>query len=124
MINILLMAHRWDAYISIAWMLLAAVYGLASHRRQPTNVPPRYKAILITGGSLLLLQVLLGLALLAWGLNPASSLHIFAYGALSPLVLPWAYMYTRQEGKRHPNLVFGVVSLFLFAFLIRGTFTG
>ncbi|MDO8751313.1 MAG: hypothetical protein Q7K03_09265, partial [Dehalococcoidia bacterium] len=99
------------------------IYGLALHQRHITYVPSRYKAILLIGVALLMLQVLLGLALLAWGLRPASSLHIFIYGALPPLLLPWTYLYTRQEGKRHPNLAFGVVSLFLFAFLIRGMFT-
>ncbi len=123
MIQLLLTVHSWDAYISIAWMLLAAVYGLASHRRHPNYVPSRYKVILLVGAALLMLQVLLGLALLAWGLRPSSLLHIFIYGALSPLLLPGAYLYTRQQGRNHPNLAFGVVSLFLFAFLVRGTFT-
>jgi hypothetical protein len=124
MIQLLLTVHPWTAYITIAWMLLAAVYGLASHRRHTTYMPSRYKAILLVGAALLMLQVLLGLALLAWGLRPSSLLHIFIYGALSPVLLPGAYLYTRQKGRNHPNLAFGVVSLFLFAFLIRGTFTG
>lgn len=119
----LLALHRADAYFSIAWMLLSAVYGLALHRRHITYVPPRYKAILLIGSALLTLQVPLGLALLALGLRPSSILHIFIYGSLSPLLLPGAYLYTRQQGKRHPNLAFGLISLFLFAFLIRGTFT-
>ncbi len=124
MVELMLMAHRWEAYGTIAWMLLAAVYGLASHRKHLAHVPSRYKAILIIGAAMLILQALLGLPLLAWGLRPSSLLHIFIYGALSPLLLPGAYLYTRQQGKSHPNLAFGLVSLFLFAFLIRGTFTG
>ena len=124
MIQLLLTVHPWVAYITIAWMLLAAVYGLASHRRHTTYMPSHYKAILLIGAALLMLQVLLGLALLAWGFRPSSLLHIFIYGALSPLLLPGTYLYTRQQGRNHPNLAFSVVSLFLFAFLIRGTFTG
>ena len=57
------------------------------------------------------------------GLRPGSVLHIAIYGALSPILLPGAYLYVRQQGGNHPNLAFGLVSLFLFAFLIRGTFT-
>ncbi len=123
MINLLLTAHRWDAYISIAWMLLSAVYGLALHRRHITYVPSRYKAILLIGAALLMLQVPLGLSVLTKGVRPSSLLHIFIYGALSPLLLPGTYMYTRQQGAGHRNLAFGLVSLFLFAFLIRGVFT-
>ena len=130
MITLLLIAHRWEAYATIAWMLASAAYGLALHRRSLSDTPPRYKAVLcykavlFVGEGLLVAQVLLGLSLLASGLHPASLLHIVIYGALSPLLLPGAYLYARQQGRKHPYLAFGLVSLFLFAFLIRGTFTG
>ena len=124
MIELLLTLHRTDAYVSIGWMLIAGVYGLASHRNHRAFLSPRYRAVLIFGAILLVLQVVVGLSLLTSGLRPPSPLHIFIYGVLSPFLLPGTYMYTRQQGRDHPNLAFGLVSLFLFAFLIRGTFTG
>ena len=123
MTELLLTLHRADAYLSIGWMLIAGIYGLAAHRSHRNYVSHRYRAVLIFGAMLLVLQVVLGLSILASGLRPLSPLHIFIYGALSPLLLPGTYMYTRQQGRNHPNLAFGLVSLFLFAFLIRGTFT-
>ncbi len=123
MTELLLTLHRADAYLSIAWMFVAGVYGMASHRSHREHVTPRYRAVLIAGAALLALQVVLGLPLLALGLRPASALHIFIYGALSPLLLPGAYLYIRRQGTGHPNLAFGLVSLFLAAFLIRGMFT-
>ena len=123
MTELLLTLHRTDAYLSIGWMLIAGIYGLASHRRHRAYVSSGYKAVLIVGAALLAVQVALGLSLLLSGLRPGSALHIAIYGALSPLLLPGAYLYVRQQGGSHPNLAFGLVSLFLFAFLIRGTFT-
>ena len=124
MTDLLLTLHRTDAYVSIGWMLIAGIYGLAAHRSHRTFLSPRYRAVLIFGAILLVLQVVVGLSLLTSGLRPPSPLHIFIYGALSPLLLPGAYMYTRQQGRDHPNLAYGLVCLFLSAFLIRGTFTG
>ncbi len=105
-------------------MLGSAIYGFRSHRQNPVLVPLQYQAVLTAATILLLLQVVLGLSLLASGLRPASSLHIFIYGALPPLVLPATYLYARQQGKNHANLAFALASLFLFGFLIRATFTG
>ncbi len=123
MTDLVLILHRADAYLSIGWMLMAGIYGLASHRSHRAYVSRQYKVVLVVGVTLLALQIVLGLPLLTLGLRPASSLHIFIYGALSPLLLPGTYLYIRQQGKDHPNLAFGLVSLFLFAFLIRGLFT-
>ena len=121
MTELLLALHRTDAYLSIGWMLMAGVYGLASHQSHRAYVSPRYKVVLIVGATLRALQVALGLWLLALGLRSASALHIFVYGALAPLLLPGAYLYTRQQGKDHPNLAFGLVSLFLFASINEAT---
>lgn len=124
MLSILLTLHRVDAFLGIGMMLVAAVAGFIAHRRDPVYVPPLYRWWLAAGAAVLGLQVLLGSALLASGLRPSDILHIAIYGALSPLVIPGAYLYTRGRGRGHPNLAFGLVSLFLFGFLIRGLFTG
>lgn len=123
MTDLLLTLHRTDAYVSIGWMLLSALYGFTSHREHPSHLSRRYKIVLSIGAATLALQVVLGLLLLWSGLRPSSPLHVFIYGALPPLLLPGAYMYTRRQGRNHPNLAYGLVSLFLFALLIRGLFT-
>jgi len=123
MTDLVLNLHRADAYLSIGWMLIAGIYGLASHQSHRTYVSRKYKVVLVVGTILLALQIMLGLSLLTLGLRPASPLHIFIYGALSPLLLPGTYLYIRRQGNDHPNLAFGLVTLFLFAFLTRGIFT-
>ncbi|MBI2172292.1 MAG: hypothetical protein HYU30_09830 [Chloroflexi bacterium] len=123
MTSLLLALHTADAYLAIALMGIAAVYGLAAHRRRPASVSPGYRAVLIAGAAVLALQVLIGLAMLASGLRSSTVLHIAIYGALSPLALPGAYFYVRGRGRGHPNLAFALASLFLFAFLIRALFT-
>lgn len=105
-------------------MLASAVYGFTSHRRHPSYISKGYRVLLIAGATVLALQVLLGLSLLANGLRPRTILHIIIYGAFSPLILPGAYFYTRGRGKSHSNLAFALVSLFLSAFLVRALFTG
>ncbi|PKB66786.1 MAG: hypothetical protein BZY82_04870 [SAR202 cluster bacterium Io17-Chloro-G3] len=122
--SILLSLHQIDAYMGIAIMLVAAIYGFVSHRRDPRHISAGYKRLLILGGSVLLIQVIIGLTMLATGLRPSEILHIAIYGALSPLVIPATYLYTRGRGRNHPNLAFGLVTLFLMGFLIRGTYTG
>lgn len=123
MTELLLTLHRWDAYLSIVLMLVSGLYGLALHWRHYSFIPREYKVLLVAGATLLVLQVFFGLSLLASGLRPAPLLHMLIYGALSPLILPGTYAYIRQQGSKHPNLAFGLASLFLFAFLIRGVFT-
>ncbi|MBI4312347.1 MAG: hypothetical protein HY681_11280 [Chloroflexi bacterium] len=124
MTSFLLALHRADAYLAIALMLVAAVHGLAGHRRHPTVISRQYRNVLLAGAAILAFQVVIGLSMLAGGLRPSTIVHIIIYGALSPLILPGAYFYVRGRGKSHPNMAFALVSLFLFAFLIRGLFTG
>ena len=105
-------------------MLIAAIYGFVSHRHNPRHISAGYRKVLVLGGSVLLLQVFIGLTMLATGFRPSEILHIAIYGALSPLIMPATYLYTRGRGKNHPNLAFALVTLFLIGFLIRGSFTG
>jgi hypothetical protein len=124
MTPLLLFLHSADSYLAIGLMLVAALHGIRSHLRHPAYLSRSYQTLLIAGATVLALQVVLGVSLLVSGLRPSDILHIVIYGALSPLILPGAYMYTRGQGKGHPNLAFGLVCLFLAGFLIRGTFTG
>ena len=71
-----------------------------------------------------MIQAIIGLTMLATGLRPSDILHIAIYGAISPLVIPATYLYTRGRGRNHPNLAFALVTLFLMGFLIRGSLTG
>ncbi len=120
----LLAAHRTLAYVTLAWMVVCAVYGVISHRRNPTLLSPVYRAVLGAGATMLALQVVLGLWLLLSGFRPASPLHIFLYGGLSALVLPFTYIYIRKYGHDRPNLAFAMISLFLAVFLVRAVGTG
>lgn len=123
MAEILLILHHTNAYLSIICMLMAGIFGVTSHKRGQKQLSNNYKIILIAAEALIATQITFGISLLLSGFWPASSLHIFIYGALSPLLLPGAYIYYKQHPKKNPNLIFGIVSLFLCAFLIRATFT-
>lgn len=120
----LLAAHRTLAYVTIAWMVICAAYGVVSHRRNPTLLSPAYRAVLGAGATMLALQVVLGPWLLLSGFRPAAPLHIFLYGGLSILVLPGTYIYIRKYGHDRPNMAFAMVSLFLAVFLVRAAGTG
>ena len=119
-----LAAHRTLAYVSIGWMVVCAVYGLVSHRRNPTLLSSAYRVVLGVGATMLALQVVLGLWVLLSGFRPASPLHIFLYGGLSSLVLPATYVYIRTYGHDRPNLAFAMITLFLAVFLVRAVGTG
>ncbi len=123
MTELLLALHRADAYLAIVLMAIASGYGFWGHRQHRHVLSRQYRILLLSSAAVLAVQVLIGLSLLASNLRPSTSLHILIYGALSPLVLPGAYCYTRGRGKGHPNLAFALVSLFLCAFLIRALFT-
>jgi hypothetical protein len=121
--EIILILHRTNAYLSILCMLIAGIFGIASLQHGQKQLSSSYKIILIAAEALIAAQITFGISLLISGFWPTSSLHIFIYGALSPLLLPGAYIYYKQHRTKNPNLIFGVVSLFLCAFLIRATFT-
>jgi heme A synthase len=120
----LLAAHRTLAYVTIAWMVVCAAYGVVSHHRNPTLLSPAYRAVLGAGATMLALQAVLGLWLLLSGFRPATPLHTFLYGGLSFLVLPGTYLYIRKYGHDRPNMAFAMISLFLAVFLVRAAGTG
>ncbi|MBI2911801.1 MAG: hypothetical protein HYY05_06635 [Chloroflexi bacterium] len=121
--ELLLSLHRTNAYVAIAWMLVCAVTGLVRHHRECSTVGRLYGAGLAAGALLIGLQSLLGLALFVAGLRPADPLHVLLYGTLAPVLLPFAYVYYLRRSRSQGNLVFGVATLFLAAFLLRATFT-
>lgn len=121
--ELLLTLHRTNAYAAIAWMLVCAATGWVRHRRGSPTVGRPYGAALVAGAIQIALQSLTGLALFEAGLRPADVLHVLLYGTLAPLVLPSAWVYYLRRGRSRGNLIFGVVALFLAAFLLRATFT-
>ena len=121
--ELLLAFHRTNAYAAIAWMLVCAVTGLVRHHRGYSTLGRLYGAALTAGAIQIGLQSLVGLALFVAGLRPADPLHVLLYGTLAPVLLPSAYVYYLRRGRSQGNLVFGVVALFLAAFLLRATFT-
>lgn len=109
----ILTLHQKFALVLIVLGLAGALWCSIDLRRQ--GAPSGgVRAFLILCWSLVLLQDLLGLVLLAQGHRPPNLLLHVMYGVLSALVLPVAWGLSARRSGRHEALYLGLGSL-LFA---------
>lgn len=83
-----------------------------------------YRALLAIGQLLLLAEALLGLGLLAYGLQPARPATHLIYGLVATLTLPGAALYMRGRDPRGTLLVYSLACLFLCGIALRALATG
>jgi heme A synthase len=78
---------------------------------------------LLIGQVLVIIQGLLGLALVIDGFRPISSVH-YLYGITAAIALPFIFTYTKDRHPRQTLVMFSLGALFIAGLAVRGMTTG
>jgi len=78
---------------------------------------------MIIGQVLIVIQVVLGVALLIGDRRPVDSMH-YLYGTTVLIAMPFAYSYLQKRDPRQALLFFSLAALFLGGLAIRAITTG
>jgi uncharacterized membrane protein SirB2 len=117
---VLVAFHRSWAFVVIVVNLVSGIWGLVLYRKRAS--PGRaWWATLLTGHTVLLVQVIVGVILFSHH-RPPNKLHPF-YGfvLITAAVLSYAF---RSEGARRALLVLSGVALFIGVVGVRAALTG
>lgn len=107
----------------LLFMLAVGIWGLWSYWRGG-EVSGSFWGALAIGQLLVVVEGLLGVALLLAGLRPPrTAIHIL-YGIVLMFSLPAAFFYTRGRPGRFEMLIYAIVALFLAGVTIRARLTG
>ena len=83
----------------------------------------RFMGALVIGETLMVLQIVLGLALsLERGWDAVRYLHVL-YGVLAALMWPFVYTFAPRDGSRREAVMFSATTFFLFLLLVRAVTT-
>lgn len=117
--------HDRLANTAVLFVVIMAVWSFwRFFRKQKSD--PNYSGALMIAEVLILAQAVLGLVVAATGGYPRlerGPMHIL-YGAVSALVIPALYLYTRAEERHQAMLVHGVSLVFLAFIIWRLMVTG
>jgi heme A synthase len=111
--------HEQIARAVVLYCAIVGVWGLfMALRRIP--VGPAYRGALVICAGLGVVQILVGLVLVAMGRSPATPLH-YLYGVSILATLPLVRQYL--AGRIAPPLAYGLGSLFMMGLAIRAITT-
>ena len=113
--------HATLAQTTMYFFFVIGVWGLIEYARGGELGGNRGGAFVI-GQVLVLVQVLLGIVILAGGYT-VQSVH-FLYGISAVISLPFAWSYMRSRNPRQGLMVYSLVALFIAGLAIRGIVTG
>ena len=118
--------HEWHTRLYVVLVVYFAGMGLWSlfNAARGGERSPRYSAALAIGEVTLVLESLLGLALVAGGLRPAQLLLHIGYSLGAVLALPLAGVYTAPSPPRQQQLIAAGVCLVICGLIWRGSATG
>lgn len=97
------------------WGVIAFLRGM--------GVTGSYFGALIIGEILIIVQALIGVALVVTGHFPMDGLH-FLYGVVIPLAWAAVYVYTRGAQTKREMIIYALMSFFVMGLGIRGIMTG
>jgi hypothetical protein len=118
----LLDIHGRLAYTALYYTIIMAGWGLWRYFRKQ-SVEGSYWGALVIAEILYLAQATLGVLMLLGGAVLAGrGIHVL-YGAVSVLVIPGVFAYTRGDVERRVQLVYGVSFLFLVGIALRAIST-
>lgn len=121
MIEFLADIHARFATTSMLYFALISLWGyFRFFRRQ--GLDPAYWGALVIAEILVVAEALLGVYLWASGLAPARPVH-FLYGALIPIMIPAAYLYTRGRAARAEIMIYATATIITVGFIIRAVYT-
>jgi heme A synthase len=114
--------HMRIALALVLYYAAVGIWGVVLAIRK-SSISPGYRGALIIGVALAVIQVLIGLLLLATQAGrPVDNLH-YLYGASVILTLPLVAAYIVDKNISRP-LAFGLASLFMAGLAIRAITTG
>jgi hypothetical protein len=109
------LAAAMFAFAMGAWAAISALRG--------RGVDSGYMGAILVGEALLVVQALVGAALmLGQGARPDRSVHLL-YGVTAVLVWPFVLTLTRGEGSRRESVFLSATSFFLWGLIMRAVDT-
>jgi hypothetical protein len=121
MLEFLTVFHARFANTAMLYFAVVSLWGyFRFFRRQ--GIDPAYWGALVIAEIIVIVEVLIGIYLWANGLAPARPVH-FLYGALIPIMIPAAYLYTRGRAARAENMIYATATLITVGFIIRAIYT-
>lgn len=122
MTELLPFIHQRLGITALYFFLIITVWGYYRFFRNQ-GLDSAYWGVLAVGELLLVAEALLGVATYASGFRPARDwLHIL-YGAIIPVLVPSAYLYTRGRGDRAEILVYSTAAIITCGLILRAIYT-
>ncbi len=119
--DIFINIHKTLSNMINIYPLIVGIWGLFLFiRKQPPN--GNFNGAVAIGAGLFAVEVLVGLVLLLFGLQPARSLH-FLYGITIALTLPAIFAFTRGRNSARESLLYGLGMLFIWGLAERAVVT-
>lgn len=113
--------HNGLATTALLYFLVISIWGYVLFFRRK-GIDPSYWGMLAIGEVLLVAEGLIGGYLWLSGLRPLRSLHLL-YGAIIPIMIPGAYLYTKGRAARAETLIYGTATLITVGLIIRAMYT-
>lgn len=128
MINVIIMLHKYNAFLIIAAGLIAGIWGLILFFRKK-DAHQLWRTTIRVTVVLGLLQALMGIIMVLTGLKPGSGTGLYylhyVYGAIVVVAIPVATTYaTGGKNPRRDLLILSIAALILAAAGARGLMTG
>lgn len=106
----------------VLFMFAVGFWGLIAFIRGE-SLGGSLSGAMIIGQVLIVIQVVLGVALLLGDRRPVDSMH-YLYGVTVLIAMPFAYSYLQKRDPRQALLFFSLAALFLGGLAIRAITTG
>ena len=130
MLDVILQLHYFNLFLVLAASLVAGIWGLILFFMKKTNtIYKPWRISLIVAALAGVLQGILGVTLLLFGLKPGTGIGIYylhyVYGGIVALAIPVALTYaTGGKKPRRDVLIYSIAALILFAAGFRAWMTG
>ena len=121
MADFLVQAHSTLSNMIALYSLLVGAWGLFNFLRR---VPPdgSYNGALVIAFGLYIVEGVVGVALVLYGLRPAQVLH-FLYGVAIIITLPGIFAFTRGKNGTRESMLYGLGMIFIWGLNERAAFT-
>lgn len=101
--------------------LIVGIWGIFNWvRKQPPD--GNFNGAVALGAGLFTVEVIVGLVLLLFGLQPGRSIH-FLYGVTIVLTIPAIFAFTRGRNSTRESLLYGLGMLFIWGLAERAVVT-
>ncbi|MCO5214904.1 MAG: hypothetical protein M9953_06810 [Thermomicrobiales bacterium] len=118
--QIILQLHGTLAQTVMLYFLVVGLWGLFEYARGG-ELGGNIGGAFVIGQGLVVVQVLLGLIILAGGFRAISTHYLYGISAIISLPFAWSYM--RSRHPRQGLLIYSLVALWIFGLAIRGMVT-